>query len=149
MEAIRWEYSKTIHGNSKGNPGLQWHAFRLGLSRAIRRGLSAYLLISTYLTIVASVAIYDICLTIQYSRSLKQMEENPIGRWLMNLDRIQENVIPDLTLFLTAKSLGTLVVLVALVTLVLRYSRIGHPVAIGVSGFQLGLAAYLTFGLNY
>lgn len=149
MEAIRLAYAETINGNPNCNLGLQLRAFRLWLQRAIRRGLSAYFLVSTYLTIVASVAIYDICLTIQYSRSLKQMEENPIGRWLMNLDRIQENVMPDLTLFITVKSLGTLVVLAAIVTLVLRFSRIGHPVAIGVSGFQLGLAAYLTFGLNY
>ena len=102
----------------------------------------------TYLTVVATVAIYDMMLTIQYWPSLKQMEENPMGRWLMNLDRIEEGVMPNLTLFIAMKSIGTLIVLITIFTLVIRSSRLGHPVAFGVSCFQLGLAAYLTFGLN-
>ena len=112
------------------------------------KGIANLLAISTYLAIVASVAVYDILMTVQYCRSLKQMEENPIGRWLMNLDHIQDDVMPNLTLFIAVKSLGTMVVLVTIVMLVLRYARIGHPVALGVSGFQLGLAAYLTYACN-
>jgi len=111
----------------------------------LKNGLALSVSIAAYLSIVASVAIYDVFLTIRYWRSLKQMEENPMGRWLMNLDQIQDGVMPNLTLFITAKSFGTLLVLAAIVILVLRYSRIGHPVALGVSGFQLGLATYLTY----
>ena len=101
--------------------------------------------VAIYLTVVAAVAIYDMILTIQYWRSLKQMEANPVGRWLMNLDHIADGTMPNLTLFITIKSIGTLFVLATILTLILRRSRIGHPVAVGVSSFQVGLAAYLTF----
>ncbi len=123
-----------------------------GLPYAVKRAFLAveaiYLCIAAYLFVVASVAIYDICLTVKYWQSLKQMEENPVGRWLMNLDYVHEGVMPNLTLFIILKSMGTVVVLATIATLVLRYSRIGHPVALGVSCFQLGLAAYLTYGAN-
>jgi hypothetical protein len=102
----------------------------------------------TYLTIVASVAIYDIMLTIRYAESLKQMEENPIGRWLMNLDDLKNNAMPNLALFLSLKGMGTVVVLITIYTLVRRLSRLGHPIATGVSFFQIGLAIYLTQGCN-
>ena len=36
----------------------------------------------------------------------KQLEENPIGRWLMNLDHIQEDSMPNLTLFISVKLLA-------------------------------------------
>lgn len=107
---------------------------------------ASYVSVAAYLTVVASVAIYDMMMTIHYWVSLKQMEENPVGRWLMNLDRIEEGMMPNLTLFITMKSIGTLIVLLTIFALLKRYSRIGHPVAAGVSCFQLGLAAYLTFG---
>ena len=149
MEAIRIGYLKALAQNQDGNLISQMRELRAWFNAAFQKGRSIYFIVTMYLTIVASVAIYDICLTVQYWRSLKEMEENPIGRWLMNLDKIQEGAMPDLTLFITIKSLGTLIVLAAIVTLVIRCSRIGHPVAIGVSGFQLGLAAYLTYGLNY
>ncbi len=105
----------------------------------------AFLSISTYLTIIATVAIYDIQLTIRYAVSLKQYEQNPIGRWLMNLDRIDDNAIPDVTLFLALKAVGTIAVLVVITGLVQWRGRVGHPVGIGVSTFQFGLACYLTY----
>jgi hypothetical protein len=95
-----------------------------------------------------SVLIYDIMLTIRYAESLKQMEENPIGRWLMNLDDLKNNAMPNLALFLSLKGMGTVVVLITIYTLVRRLSRLGHPIATGVSFFQIGLAIYLTQGCN-
>lgn len=103
---------------------------------------------ATYLIVIASVAIYDILLTIRYWESLKQLEENPIGRWLMNLDQVEQVAVSDLALFLFMKSIGTIIVLVAVYTLVRSRGRIGHPIAAGVSSFQLMLATYLTFSAN-
>lgn len=99
-----------------------------------------------YLFIVGSVSAYDIILTIKYAAYLKYMEENPIGRWLMRLDELENGCLPDLTWFLTAKTIGTLFVLAGMAALILWKGKLGHPVAIGVSLFQLCLAAYLTFG---
>lgn len=104
-----------------------------------------FLTISTYLTIIATVAIYDIQLTIRYAVFLKQYERNPIGRWLMNLDGIGNNTMPDITLFLFFKAVGTVAVLMVVAGLVRWRGRVGHPVGIGVSTFQLGLACYLTY----
>ena len=115
---------------------------------AYRSWRSSYLSIATYLTVVATVAIYDMILTVRYWQSLKQMEENPVGRWLMNLDQIENGAVPNLTLFISMKAIGTIIVLLTIAFLVTRKSRLGHPVATGVSSFQLGLATYLTFGVN-
>lgn len=113
-----------------------------------QRWKASCLSIVTYLFVVATVALYDMRLTIYYSPSLKQMEVNPIGRWMMNLDHVQDGVMPNLTLFLTSKLVGTLIVLATIYLLVLRSSRFGHAVGVGVTCFQLILAGYLTFVTN-
>jgi len=109
-----------------------------------------YALVSVYLAVIAMVAIYDIYLTFQYQRTLYEMELNPIGRWIMGLDNLKipgvypvtpPNVLP----FVLLKSTGTIIVLGSISFLVSRWGRIGHGVGIGVSAFQLGLAAFLTF----
>ena len=105
----------------------------------------AVLSVSTYLVIISIVAIYDIQLTIKYALYLKQYEQNPMGRWLMNLDRISVNTLPDITLFLVLKAIGTMMVLVVIIGLVRWRARVGHPVGLGVAAFQVGLACYLTY----
>ena len=116
-----------------------------GLMTACQHWRKSAISTVTYLIVIAAVAIYDILLTIQYRESLKQLEENPIGRWLMNLDHADQVAVSDLALFLVMKSIGTIVVLVTVYTLIKRRGRIGHPIAAGVTSFQLGLAAHLTF----
>jgi len=105
----------------------------------------AVLSVSTYLAIISIVAVYDIQLTIKYALFLKQQEQNPIGRWLMNLDQISVNSMPDITLFLVLKAIGTITVLVVIVSLVRWRARVGHPVGLSVAAFQIGLACYLTY----
>lgn len=100
--------------------------------------------IACYCIIVGLVSVYDMYLTIKYAQYLKYMEQNPVGRWLMQLDQLHNGAIPDLTLFLSAKSIGTLIVLIILAMLYHHRRRIGHPVAVGVSAFQVLLAWYLT-----
>lgn len=148
MDALKLTYVDSRVPVNHKSLGTQMREMRSSLQAAYQRWQLTYLSIATYLTIVASVAIYDMLLTIRYCRSLKQLEENPIGRWLMNLDHIHEDSMPNLTLFISAKLIGTIAVLATIYILIMRSSRLGHPVAAGVSSFQLGLAAYLTFVTN-
>ena len=103
-----------------------------------------------YLMIVTVVAIYDIVLTISYAASLQFMERNPICRWLMGLHNLSPwfGETPDLSCFLAMKILGTMIVLTTMYLLMRWRSRIGYPVSIGVSSFQVMLAIYLTLGAN-
>jgi len=99
-----------------------------------------------YLFIIAAVSIYDMLLTIRYADTLKSLEQNPLGRWMMRLDEIEQGISPDLTLFLSVKSLGTILVMLALMALVRYRARLGHPVGLGVAMCQLVLLWYLTLG---
>lgn len=112
-----------------------------------RRGLGmhqASISVACYCVIIGAVSIYDMFLTIRYASSLKYMERNPVGRWMMQLDQLSSGDLPDLTLFLSAKSIGTLLVLAIIAALYHRRRRIGQPVAIGVASFQIVLGWYLT-----
>ena len=104
--------------------------------------------IMTYLLIVGSVSMYDIYLTVKYAESLAQLEVNPVGRWLMNLDHLEMKQIPDVTLFVGCKAMGTILVLIVLSVLATRFARLGHPIAMGVSFCQLVLGYFLTFSLT-
>jgi hypothetical protein len=94
--------------------------------------------------IIGLVSVYDMMLTVKYAQHLKYLEQNPVGRWMMRLDEIQHGAMPDLTFFLSAKSLGTVLVLATLWWLYQRQRRIGHSVAWGVSSCQVALLWYLT-----
>ena len=85
-----------------------------------------------------------------YAVSLQHMEENPVGRWLMGLHNMSHSFgeTPDLSFFLAMKILGTMLVLTTMYLLIRWRARIGNPVSIGVSSFQIFLASYLTFGAN-
>jgi hypothetical protein len=145
MDALRLSYmTNRDHNLASLHPPLR----DLGkhLQAAFRHWRKSAISTATYLIVIASVALYDILLTIQYWESLKQLEENPVGRWLMNLDQVDKVAASSVTLFVIVKSLGTLVVLLTVYTLIKRRGRIGHPIAVGVASFQLALATYLTFG---
>jgi len=148
MDALRVAQVDSQVRNTFENLGTQIKDLRFALLAAYLRWTSTSVSVVTYLIVVASVAVYDISLTIRYWRSLKQMEENPIGRWLMNLDRIEEGSMPNLSLFIAMKLIGTIIVLLTIYAMVTRSSRLGHPVGVGVSCFQLVLAFYLTFDVT-
>jgi hypothetical protein len=113
------------------------------------RWLMSVLASLVYVGVVAGVSAYDIFLTIEYASWLPQLEENPIGRWLMNLEYSSMYDLsappPNVTYFVLLKALGTLIVVVSLVSLIRWRAHIGHAVSLGVSAFQLWLAGYLTF----
>jgi hypothetical protein len=120
---------------------------RLALAAFDRWRASSVSLIS-YMLIVGGISVYDIYLTIRYAESLEQYEANPIGRWLMGLDQLARAECPDVSLFIGCKTVGTLIVLAVLAVLVMRWARLGHPIAMGVSLFQISLGYFLTFTLT-
>lgn len=132
-----------------GIPSIEWEKrYTRSFSSWLRRvwPVISAVGLCVYLGTIAAVSIYDMALTIKYPFSLKELELNPVGRWLMSLDRIPCGKIPDLGLFLGAKFLGTVTVMGVLCWLVGRSGRIGHSVGMGVALFQIVLAIYLHFG---
>ncbi|MCU0714285.1 MAG: hypothetical protein MUC43_19695 [Pirellula sp.] len=118
---LNWEIAKSLSNKrSEKTPSDD-------ASRTLGKLPTQYLLVFLYLAIIAMVAAYDIYLTFQYQKTLYEMELNPIGRWIMGLDNLKIPGVYPVTF------------------LVSRWGRIGHGVGIGVSAFQLGLAAFLTF----
>ena len=113
--------------------------------RPIVRGVSNALLLS-YLAVIGAISFYDMILTVRYAESLKQLELNPVGRWLMQLDHLPKNSIPDVSLFLLAKGFGTAIVLLVIFWITRRRARLGHPIGMGVSLCQILLAVYLCYG---
>ncbi|MFN7733661.1 MAG: hypothetical protein ACK5OB_17320 [Pirellula sp.] len=130
-----WVPTPAPHRHSSSNAFAQFGWFLA--SRAIT---------PIYLFIIAAVSIYDMLLTIRYADTLKSLEQNPLGRWMMRLDEIEHGISPDLTLFLSVKSIGTILVMLALLALVRYRARLGHPVGLGVAMCQLVLLWYLTLG---
>ncbi len=115
---------------------------------AFDRWRASWISLVSYLLIIGGISVYDIYLTIRYAESLEQYEANPIGRWLMGLDQLARAECPDVSLFIGCKTIGTLFVLAVLAVLVVRWARLGHPIAMGVSLFQISLGYFLTFSLT-
>ena len=142
---LNWEIAKSL-----SNKRSQKTPFENASQTAFGKLPTQYVLVFLYLAIIAMVAAYDIYLTFQYQKTLYEMELNPIGRWIMGLDNLKIPGVypvtpPNILPFVLLKSTGTLIVLGSISFLVSRWGRIGHGVGIGVSVFQLGLAAFLTF----
>lgn len=117
-------------------------------TRVSARILMSWIAAVIYMVVVGLVAAYDILLTIRYANFLVQLEENPVGRWIMNLKHAaiyDIEATPNIVPFIALKVLGTILVIGVIVALIRWRARIGHLVGLGVSGFQLGLAAYLTY----
>jgi len=121
-------------------PSIEWEKrYRRSLSSRMRRvfPVISMLGLSVYLITISAVSIYDMALTIKYPFSLKELELNPVGRWMMSLDQIPCGGLPDLSYFLLAKFLGTWIVMSVLFWLVVRRARIGHLVGLGVAACRV------------
>ncbi len=90
--------------------------------------------------IIGGVAAVDTYWTFKNQDFLYQYEQNPVGRWLMEQDG------GDVALFMTAKMLGTLIVLCAIPLLYRFRVRWGMTVGTSVAAFQTALFVYLNFG---
>ena len=90
------------------------------------------------LMFILSVSLYDTLLIVQYSESIRSMECNPMGRWLIDL------AAGDVDVFVRVKLAGTTVTLTSLALLWRLGSRKTFPVTTSVAAYQAGLFAYLT-----
>lgn len=95
--------------------------------------------------VIGSVAAYDTYLTLKYSEYLHTYEQNPIGRWLLQLDNGPVCNLQQVAAFITAKVVGTLIVLIAIQMISAWRLKTGLLVALPVASFQICLAYYLTY----
>ena len=117
----------------------QWDCGRVSESIAW-----AWVIIACKITI-GFVATYDVYLTLKYASFLDRYEQNPVGRWLMSLDKGPVNDLQQIAAFVTAKFAGTLLVLIILQVIAGWRIRLGVLVAVPIALIQLYLAYYLTF----
>lgn len=90
------------------------------------------------LLVIGLVSLYDTFLIVKYSESLWLMEENPVGRWLLEIND------QDVSVFVRIKLAGTLLVMSTLVLMYRCGSRLLFPVSTSVASWQVGLFMYLT-----
>jgi hypothetical protein len=88
--------------------------------------------------VIGAISAYDAFLAMKHRSELAAMEENLIGRALLELDG------DDPALFLAVKFLGTIAALGILASLYQLRPRWAMTVAYGVSAFQIGLVVYLS-----
>ena len=93
----------------------------------------------TLFAIIAAVAAYDVYLSIKFQHVLYSMEENPLGKWLIALDN------GDVALFMTAKMIGTMVVLLVLPAFYRFRRNLGMVTASALAAVQSSVFCYLTF----
>ncbi len=89
---------------------------------------------------VMAVSVHDAMLVVLNADVILEVERNPVGRWLIELQR------GDVWLFVLTKFLGTAVVCSILVMMYEFRVRHGLLAVGGVASFQMILLCYLTFG---
>lgn len=92
------------------------------------------------LAIIAVVSLYDTYLIIAHGEGLRMMEQNPFGRWLLEVNNY------DVGVFVRSKLAGTLIVLSILIAMYRARSRFVFPVSTSVASGQVMLFVYLTVG---
>lgn len=90
-------------------------------------------------SLIVGVSLYDTFLIVKYSDHIHHMEENPLGRWLLNI------ADGGISVFVRAKLAGTVTVISVLLFLWKRRSSKAVPVTVSLAVYQTGLLAYLTF----
>ena len=88
---------------------------------------------------IGAVSAYDAYLVVLFADLMPQQEQNPIGRYIMELSG------GTVGAFVACKMFGTVLVLLVLARLWQNRSRITTPVVNSVSSFQAVLLYYLTF----
>lgn len=87
--------------------------------------------------LIGLVSSIDAYLTIKYQDSIFLLEENPVGKWLLEVEG------GDPSLFVGVKFLGTICVLGTLSALYRWNPRMAYTLATSLSAFQTGLLCYL------
>ncbi len=91
----------------------------------------------TFWSFIGMVSALDIYLIERFRGVLASLEENPVGRFLIELDG------GDVGVFIRAKLAGTVLVLSVLAGLYVYRRRWSFPVTASVAAFQFGLLTYL------
>jgi len=87
---------------------------------------------------IVMVSLYDTFLIVRYSEQIRNLEENPIGRWLIDVAG------GGVGIFVRCKLAGTTLVVVILTCLHRMRSRTALPVTSSIAAYQTGLLTYLT-----
>lgn len=125
----------------------QWLLKRLSICKCLSVAtLSNVWLLLVCKATIGCVAAFDTYLTIKYAESLDTYEQNPLGRWLMGLDQGPICETQQIAAFITAKFLGTLLVLIVIQGLAFWRVRVAGLVATPLALAQLYLVAHLLLG---
>lgn len=90
--------------------------------------------------LIASVSVYDIFLSLRYQDELRLLERNPVGIWLIDMGG------GDVGVFMRIKAAGTILVMLTLLQMMNRQSRLLLPVTGALTSAQSLLLLYLTLG---
>lgn len=94
---------------------------------------------------VGFVSAYDAFLIVKYQHYVNELEMNPVGRWLMQLDDFHPmSDTTGVARFLGYKFAGTILALGSMSLIYWRSERIGLTVVAALATFQALLAAFLT-----
>ena len=95
--------------------------------------------------IILAVSAFDIYLTVKYVEFLPELELNPVGRWLLGVDKGPRCDLQQAAAFITAKFAGNVLVLAIIETLAhCGFRRVGF-VAGAVALFQILLGVFLCY----
>ena len=122
---------KTKHGSENTKAGDVARPSRFPAWGLLFAGLLCY---------VSAVSAYDGYLVVRTGDMIGDFEQNPVGLLLIKCNG------GDPSLFLLAKTLGTLFVLYALSALNRHSQRLARPVAMAIALFQSGLLIFLENG---
>jgi hypothetical protein len=86
---------------------------------------------------VGVVSAFDTYLTFRFQDVLRQLESNPVGRYLIEIDGGNVNV------FIRTKVAGTIVVLGVLAALHVYRRRWSFPITASIAAFQFALVVYI------
>ena len=104
--------------------------------------------VTASMAVISFVAAYDTYLTLKYAATLHDLERNPLGRWLMSLDCGPVCDLQQIAAFVTAKFVGTFIVLLTIQVLAHWRLQLASTIALTVALFQLWLAYHLTFAIS-
>lgn len=108
-------------------------------SQAITKARLQEAVLAFCMLIVAVVAADDVYWSFKTQDVLAETEENPVGRWLIQMDG------GDIALFMTCKMFGVLLVLLALPAIFWFRRSWGLICSISLAVFQIALFMYLNF----
>ena len=95
--------------------------------------------------VIGFTSAFDTYLTIKYAQSLDVYEQNPMGRWLMGLDLGPVADTQQIAAFVTAKFVGTLLVLMTIQGVAFWRLDLAGLIAVPVALVQLSLIVHLLF----